>query len=134
MISAAFGAYIDSGVEEFEEVWLMAVSELFMTLNVPGETLDLGSDLPRPAGRPLYPNDLIEIDGVELQVVMDLFGALGHGSDDSGADDWSRLSDRMRYIIELFRSRQQVGRMMEPPFTPVQQRAMCDGHMPQGPL
>ncbi len=126
--------FVDKGVEEFQEYWLMFLSDMLMTLDVPGERLRLGRDLPAPSGRPLFPSDLQEPNLVALQVVMDLFGALTDGSDNAGADDWSKLSDRMRYIIELFRSRQQVPSMMEPPFSPVQQRAMMDGQIPQGRL
>ena len=52
----------------------------------------------------------------------------------SGADDWSRLGDRMRYIFEYFRSRQRDDSLLAPPFSAAQEEDMLAGRVPAGPL
>lgn len=52
----------------------------------------------------------------------------------SGAVNWTTLDDRMRYIIALFRSRQQDEDLRWPPFTAEQRVAMMRGEVPVGPL
>jgi hypothetical protein len=51
-----------------------------------------------------------------------------------GADDWSALAQRMRYILALFRSRQQEGSMLSQPFSNAQIDAIWAGKVPEGPL
>ena len=121
-------------VAEAEDVWCDVATDTLMTLRVPGQTLRLGRDLPPPPGLPLYPAALAEITLPELAEVMELYGALGHGEGDSGATDWARLPQRMTYIIDLFRSRQQVGSLYDPPFSERQHQAILDDQVPGGPL
>ena len=66
-----------------------------------------------------------------------LMGKLGFGESfalGTGADDWTQLSQRMRYIMEMFRSRQQDQRLLQATFTPDQVTAMKQGRIPNGPL
>jgi hypothetical protein len=44
------------------------------------------------------------------------------------------LSQRMRYILELFRSRQQNLRLLEPIFSADQVALLKQGKIPPGPL
>ena len=46
---------------------------------------------------------------------------------DGGAANWTRLADRMRYIIDLFRSRQQYAPLQDQPFTLEQRRQIAAG-------
>jgi hypothetical protein len=55
-----------------------------------------------------------------------------HGADrpagiGSAAENWTRLEDRMRYIIDLFRSRQLDTKLQGPPFTSAQVRELLSG-------
>ena len=52
----------------------------------------------------------------------------------SGARDWASLKDRMNYIVNLFRSRQQRSPMLLPPFTDDQIKSMETGRIPAPPL
>jgi hypothetical protein len=52
----------------------------------------------------------------------------------TAADDWVSLSQRMRFILELFRSRQQDRRLLEPTFSPSQVSEMLARRIPAGPL
>ena len=52
----------------------------------------------------------------------------------SAACDWTDLGDRMNYLVDFFRSRQQERELLEPPFTPRQAAAIRAGEVPDGPL
>lgn len=53
----------------------------------------------------------------------------------SGADDWTQLGDRMNFIIDLFRSRQQTLSLLKTPFCDPQVKEMKAGRTPtEGPL
>ncbi|HET6339783.1 MAG TPA: hypothetical protein VFG30_41515 [Polyangiales bacterium] len=147
--------------DHVERVFHRFATELMMTLKLPGETLHLGSDLPAPAGRPLFPKVLQTIADAELGMMLAQYNALAERSEDrdalraieeaaevlmgklgfdekfalgTGADDWVQLSQRMRYILELFRSRQQLQSLLQPTFTAAQVATMKQGKIPDGPL
>lgn len=50
------------------------------------------------------------------------------------AADWSKLGDRMNFIVDYFRSRQQSAKLMQPPFSASQTEAIRAGRLPVGPL
>jgi hypothetical protein len=52
----------------------------------------------------------------------------------SGAANWTRLEDRMRFIIYFFRSHQKDKRLFTPPFPGNQVAAIKAGHFPGGKL
>ncbi|MEM9041216.1 MAG: hypothetical protein AAGD33_15065, partial [Actinomycetota bacterium] len=99
-----------------EALWEHVVTRLLMTMQTPAETLHLGVDVPAPSGAPLFPRPLRRLDHpplVDLMAQWDPTGGTGQGS---GARDWARLRDRMGYIVNLFRSRQQVMALTARPF------------------
>jgi len=121
-------------VAEVEDVWCDVATKALMTLKVPGETLHLGGTLPPPPGQPLYPAALDPVTLDDLAEVMELYGALRDNDDNSGATNWARLAQRMTYIIDLFRSRQQVASLYDSPFSDAQHQAILDHRVPEGPL
>ena len=121
-------------IGEIRSLWLDFSTDELMTLSIGNDRLRLGKDLKPPPAGPLFPPQLLDITNVNLGMALDQYQALTDGSDDSGAEDWTRLGDRMRFIYELFRSRQQVSALFEPPFAPIQHRAILDGVVPEGPL
>ena len=147
--------------DHVQDVFHRFATELMMTLKLPDGTLRLGRDLPAAPGQPLFPPQLRTIDNAELGMMLaqyealaerseehdalrhledaaeELLGKLGidrHVAIGTGADDWVILSQRMRYILELFRSRQQNPRILEPIFTPDQVAALAQRRIPEGPL
>lgn len=144
--------------EPFVAVVRNAATELFMTLALPRETLRLGLDLPAPPGDALWPDDLVRLEHPRLVSLTAEFGAyetrernlqvgdrveawlrtrveLGRQTaQGSGAADWARLSDRMRYIFEYFRSRQRDASLLTLPFSAEQAEAIVAGRVPDGPL
>lgn len=136
-------------------------TELMMTLECPGEVLYLGTDLPAPPGQPMWPLALTELRHPTLLGLAARVGAYEIRERDldladrvegwalellsrielarieaqgSAARDWARLDDRMRYIFEYFRSRQQHRVLLTPPFSPAQQLELLAGRVPAGPL
>jgi hypothetical protein len=53
---------------------------------------------------------------------------------DVGALNWTDFKQRMRYILTLFRLRQQDADLFQPPYTEAQRAALFAGHIPPGPL
>ncbi|MEY4578361.1 MAG: hypothetical protein RL701_3064 [Pseudomonadota bacterium] len=136
-------------------------TELMMTLKLPDGTLRLGRDLPAAPGQPLFPPALVHIQDPALSGLLEQYRALAERSEErdvlrhleesaealltqlgldshialgTGADDWTALSQRMRYIMELFRSRQQNQLLLQPTFTTAQVIEMLAGRIPNGPL
>lgn len=147
--------------DHVQRVFQRLATELMMTLKLPGETLHLGRDLPASPGEPLIPKVLRTIADPELSMLFAQYNALAERSEErdalraieeaaevlmgklgfdesfalgTGADDWVQLSQRMRYILELFRSRQQNQRLLQPTFTAAQVATMKQGQIPDGPL
>ena len=120
---------------ETEKVWGLVATKALMTLKVPGTTLYLGHDLPPVEGEPLYPEVLRQVSNEEAVALMEHFGALDpDAKGEVGADDWTVLAQRMKYIIALFRSRQQRKTLYDPPFASEQHVAILDGKVPSGDL
>jgi hypothetical protein len=122
-------------VHDAEKVWGMFSAEELMTLAVPGQLLRLGDALPAVRGKPLYPRDLVEIQNEGAYDLLLQYDALDpHAQGEVGADDWCALAQRMRYILALFRSRQQEPSMLQQPFSEPQLASILADRVPEGPL
>jgi hypothetical protein len=113
-----------------EQVWLQVATSYLMTLELPNGTLHLGRDLPSLPGQPIFPAELNALQDAELLRILRIYHAGGPTAHGSGASIWSDLSDRMRYILELFRSRQQDQTLFEPPFDAPTRAAIHRGTVP----
>jgi hypothetical protein len=113
-----------------DQVWLQVSTRYMMTLELPNGTLHLGRDLPNAPGQPMFPPHLIDLKDPELLRILRIYRADGISARGSGASEWSNLSDRLRYILELFRSRQQDAGLLEPPFGPATIREIESGAVP----
>ncbi len=116
-----------------ERHWEELCTRELMTLQLPGETLVLGRQLPAPKGQPLYPALLDPIDDPETLDFLRRQDA-DHPAPLGGAVNWTKLADRMRYIVDLFRSRQLDAALQGGPFTADQQRQLDAGLRVKGPL
>lgn len=146
---------------DFERVFREFATSEMMKLTLPDGDLRLGRDLPAGRGKPLYPPALETLDNLELRSVLQQYGALAdehekkgllqqatsaaHGllSDlgvapekalGSGARDWGDLTQRMRYILQLFRSRAQDQDLYNRIFSAAQRAALRKDEIPTGPL
>ncbi|WNZ63779.1 hypothetical protein QEG98_08795 [Myxococcus sp. MxC21-1] len=114
LVDAALNPVVDGVANVFRRV----ATEHMMKLAVPGSALKLGNDLPPPPGMEstLFPPHLRSIENPELRALL---GQLDKSQDSlkgSGAKDWSKLDQRMNYIVDLFRSRQSDPALFDPPF------------------
>jgi hypothetical protein len=117
-----------------QKLWEEFATREMMTLRLPDGTLRLGEDLPAPPGRQLYPPGLEHVEDRELRELLDQFGADRPERARSAAIDWATLSNRMRYILDLFRSRQLDRSLLEQPFTDAQRDAILAGRPVEGRL
>jgi hypothetical protein len=121
-----------------QDLWEQIATRLLMSLALPGgQTLPLGRNIPTTAAaQPFLPAPLQNITAP--QPLLDLLGMYdrARGSSDVGSAsvDWRVLDDRMNFIVNLFRSRQQDDELLGPPFTDAQRAAFEAGRMPSPDL
>ena len=117
--------------EHVERLWADVATQLLMTLDVPGQTLHLGRDVPPlPDHRQLFPAELRGLTLPHLCMLMETWDTTRGTGIGSGAADWADLHDRMSYIVNLFRSRQQALDLTVPPFDADAISAMMDERLP----
>jgi hypothetical protein len=101
-----------------------------------GESFQLCSDIPTLLDQP-FPETLRELDNPELIAFLHGMGGWDrspHDLSSSRATNWVDLSDRMNFIVDLFRSRHLSQHIFEPPFTERQQQDLAAGLVPRGKL
>jgi len=103
-----------------------------MVLKLPGEKLVLGKPLPPPAGAPLFPEDLQAVTTPLVQALLTRYDVAGPQDDDRRVRNWASYDDRMNYIANLFRSRQQHEPLLGKPFPPDVERKLLDGELAPG--
>jgi hypothetical protein len=119
--------------KDAERHWEELCTRAMMTLQLPGETLVLGRQLPAPKGGPLYPALLDPVDDPDTLDFLRRNGA-DRPVSVGAAFNWTELADRMRYIVDLFRSRQLDAALQGGPFTAAQRRQLDAGLPVTGPL
>ena len=106
----------------------------FMVLKLPDEVLTLGRPLPAPgpSGTPLFPTDLQAITLPLTQALLTRYD-LSDGRDEGRrVHNWSSYDDRMSYIANLFRSRQQHEPLFSKPFPPDVEAKLLRGELAPG--
>jgi hypothetical protein len=106
-----------------------AITELLMTLALPGEVLRLARDVPGA-----FPADLTMIEDPDLRALLTLIDPTPDTTRGSGAENWSDLSQRLHYIADLFRVYQERSTLLGDPFTPDQVAVIKSGGRPAGRL
>jgi hypothetical protein len=141
-----------------EHAWREFCTASMMTLTLPDVVLHLGNPEPPEAGQPLFPPDLQHIQDPKLAATLAKYGALEVTADDSlahrlkvrvnaivgwppigeedavEATDWASLDQRMKYILTLFRIRQQDEHLFQQPFSAGQRALLLAGELPPGQL
>lgn len=115
------------------EKWERVATRHAMNLALPnGKEIPLGRDLPEKPHT--FPPDLRAITDPKTEALLERFDRRLESTVGSGANNWADLNDRMGFIVELFRSRQQDTDLFSPPFTAEQTLALNTGKLPPGEL
>lgn len=121
-------------LDDVEEAWRTVATEYFMTLKLPDVEMRLGADVPPLPDRREFPLDISHLTNPKLLQLLDKLDHTPNQLQGSRAQDWSRLSDRMNFIVDVFRSRQQHPRLFEPPFEAAQIAEIDQNRLPNGAL
>lgn len=132
-VGPVVGLWLRPFLKRLQSEWERIATRYAMNLALPsGQEIPLGNDLPeRPAW---YPPDLAQISHLDLREILTRFDSNLNTTAGSGANNWAELQDRMGFIVELFRSRQQDSLLLGAPFTPAQVADLQQGRVPTGPL
>ena len=107
----------------------VVITDLLMTLRLPGVVLHLGRDVSAE-----FPPELRTIDYPPLRTLLASIDPTPNATVGSGAEDWANLRQRMRYIADLFRCWHARPELFTAPFTSAQVAAMREGRRPDGSL
>lgn len=91
------------------------ITQRLMRLRLPYESVRMGAPQDTAAG---YPPELRDLTVSELIELVSRFSGPDDTPEWPGAADWTRLDQRMRFIVHLFRSRQKRLEMFSPPLDP----------------
>lgn len=105
------------------------ITEAMITLTLPAGVLKLGRRL---RGEP--PECLREPVLPELVTMLGRLAPRPGDLDGGGADDWSRLDERLTVIGSFFRLYHEHDSLYDPPYTPEQAAEIRAGRLPEGPL
>jgi hypothetical protein len=120
---------IDALVTVIRRRLRVVITDLLMTLRLPGVVLHLGRDV---SGE--FPPELRTIDYAPLRTLLTSIDPTPDSTAESGAADWATLRERVHYIADLFRCWHARPELFTAPFTPAQIAAMRDGRRPEGSL
>jgi hypothetical protein len=108
----------------------LVITEFMMTMGLPeGRYLHLGRDL-----RADYPPSLVVLADEELLALLAQVDPTTDSIDATGAADWGRLTDRLHFIVDLFRCYQEWPLLFDRPFTAEQVAGIKRGERPPGEL
>ena len=120
---------IDALVKAVRRRLRLVITDLLMTLRLPGVVLHLGRDV---SGE--FPEELRVIEYAPLRTLLASIDPTPDSTAESGAVDWANLRERLHYIADLFRCWHGKPELFTAPFTPEQVTAMREGRRPDGSL
>ena len=103
------------------------ITEMLMTLRVPGATLRLADDV---SGE--FPPELRQLTDPRLLALIAKVDPTPNATTRSGATDWADFVERMHFIADLFRCWHARLELFTPPFDAVQLAALRAGKVPAG--
>jgi hypothetical protein len=108
----------------------LVITECLMTIGLPdGKYLRLGRDL-----RADYPPSLVRLTNPDLLALLAEIDPTTDSIDATGAVDWGRLTDRLHFIVDMFRCYQEWPPLLGPPFSAEQVAQIKRGRRPTGDL
>jgi hypothetical protein len=128
-----FNALLQLIRSELKDRWERLATRYMMRLALPnGQSLGLGVDI--PVGDRPFPAVLTPLEYQELRDLVKTYDPHLDTLRGSGAKNWTDLNNRMAFIADLFRSRQQDRALYEPPFSEAQLAVLRQGRVPDGDL
>ena len=109
-------------------------TQMMMSINLPSRSLKLGRNVVAPTGLINYPAELLVIENPRCLALVRRFETNEDTLTGSAAHNWSSLPERMKFLVDFFRSHQQYKRLFEAPFTDEQVTVINTGGLPDGPL
>ena len=116
------------------QVVTRATTHMMMSITLPSRELKLSQDIIAPTGVDAFPSDLLHIESPRCWSLVRQFEDRSDTLTGSAAEDWVSLQQRMRFVVNFFRSHQQYDRLWEAPFLPSQESVIEGGYLPAGPL
>lgn len=107
----------------------LVITDLLMTLRMPGVVVHLGRDV-----RGEFPPELRDIEYQPLRALLATIDPTPNATTGSGATDWANLRERMHFIADLFRCWHAKPELFSAPYTVAQVAAMREGRRPDGDL
>jgi hypothetical protein len=107
----------------------VVITDSLMTIRLPGTVLRLGRDV-----QGSFPAELAQLSNPALKELLARVDPVPDSVSGSGADDWSVLPQRMRFIADFFRAWHARAELLQPPFTAAQVAEMRGGRIPAGEL
>lgn len=133
-LESTAGAILAPAAKTVQDEFRKTCTRWLMRLTLPGAILDLGKDLPSlPSGK-MFPDHLMVIDHQELAALLYQLDLSPNTLVGTAAKDWGSLVDRMHFVIDMMRSRQQEQALLKEPFTPAQIEIIRGGGVPEGDL
>jgi hypothetical protein len=123
-------AALDRFVGRVRHLAHLVITEHMMTLTLAqGQYLRLGRDLRAP-----YPPALVNLINEDLLALLQQVDPTADSIEATGTVDWSRLPERLHFIVDLFRCYQESPLMFERPFAEEQVEMILAGQRPPGNL
>lgn len=126
--------FLKPSTNAVRQVWCRFATRWMMRLTLPDIALDLGVDIPPLSSRASFPKPLRNVEHPDLVHLIEDIDRSPDTLTGSAANDWGNLRDRMNYIADLFRSRQQDASLLRAPFTQAQIEAIRNNTVPPGEL
>jgi hypothetical protein len=117
-----------------EKEWQDVSTRWLMSLTLPDVVLHLGKDVVPLSATQMFPDELARATFEPLVALLARLDRVTDSVAGSAAQDWGMLADRMGFVVDFFRSRQQDASLYRQPFTDEQVAAFTAGTMPTGRL
>ena len=126
---------------QLQRSWESVVTRQLMELRLPAADFTvtrrlvsqrIGSDIGRTPGGARFPATLTHLKNLELKALLYDIDRTPNTLLGSAADNWRMLGDRMNFVADLFRARQQERHLFQTPFTAEQTAMIRGGGIPVG--
>ena len=117
-----------------EDEWHKVSTRWLMSLTIPDIVLDLGKDVPGLSAEQMFAEELAVATFVPLVEILAKLDRTANTVTGSAASDWGELADRMNFVVDFFRTRQQDSSLYRQPFTDAQVDVILADAMPIGAL